>query len=215
MLMRKKLPPPRERPIRKMINGCLYQVNRPLRRRLRPQLPLRRVIHDASYVTEAKRCAPGLRPVRHRLLHSASCRLVFSMLRLLHLYLSLPLQSLSLSSVRFGTVERLRHAHYVAISVDGLPRSFSALRVFSTRYTICYAKNGHDALMTCYARMSFEMELLAAGNYTVDEPGGEKHGLSPSVVGPIKVYPCRASQLTIRCGPRSRGGGGNLVVDEA
>lgn len=49
-------------------------------------------------------CAPpGPRPIHHKLLHSASCRLVFSMLRLLHLYVSLPSPQFLAPWVRFGT----------------------------------------------------------------------------------------------------------------
>jgi len=50
----------------------------------------------------------------------------------------------SLGSVRYGYGVASPARRYVAISVDGLPRSFSALRVFSTRlvYDLVNARKG-------------------------------------------------------------------------
>jgi len=127
MLTRRKQPPPRESPIRRMINGYPCKPNRLLRRRRRS--PLHRVIHDASCATSATCYTPGPRTTHHQLLHSASCRLVFSMLRLLRCNL---LSSFSLW-VWFGLVwygKRLRHV--AAVPVDGIPRFFSALHAYSS-----------------------------------------------------------------------------------
>lgn len=107
--------------------------------------------------------APDPRPAHHQFLHSGFCRPVFSMLRLLHLYVSLPsLQFLSLGSVRYGSGERLRYAAMWRFRGWFTSLLFSTTRIQYTMYDLLM--NVREGRTRCseyllFVFLGFESEL--------------------------------------------------------